>query len=122
MSLAEDKRFDSWKEIASFLGRDVRTVRRWEQERGLPIHRVPGEGRRVIFAYQSEIEAWLNAEHLPDKEIPTKELTREWPKHSKAQSHSLERSLHSFCLYRWDNPAPYLWRSESASWPPSNSN
>jgi len=76
MSFSEDKRFDSWKEIASFLGRDVRTVRRWEDERGLPVRRVPGEGRRTIFAYQSEIEAWLRAEHLSDKEISTKALSQ----------------------------------------------
>lgn len=83
MSLSEDKRFDSWKEIASFLGRDVRTVRRWEEERGLPVRRVPGEGRRTIFAYQSEIEAWLRAEHLSDKEISTKALSQNGPSTAK---------------------------------------
>ena len=31
-----NQRLDSWKEIAAFLGRDERTVRRWEKERGLP--------------------------------------------------------------------------------------
>ena len=30
-------RLDSWKEIARHLGRDVRTVMRWERERGLPV-------------------------------------------------------------------------------------
>ena len=35
-------RLDSWKAIAGHLGRDVRTVLRWEKERGLPVHRVPG--------------------------------------------------------------------------------
>ena len=62
MSQPQDRRFDSWKEIASYLGRDIRTVWRWEKERGLPVHRVPGDGRRAIFAYQSEIEAWLKAQ------------------------------------------------------------
>lgn len=67
MSQPQDRRFDSWKEIASYLGRDIRTVWRWEKERGLPVHRVPGDGRRAIFAYQSEIEAWLKgAERLSD--------------------------------------------------------
>ena len=42
MSLSEDRRFGSWKEIATFLDRDIRTVWRWEKERGLPVHRVPG--------------------------------------------------------------------------------
>ena len=33
-------RLDSWKEIAAFFGRAERTVKRWETERGLPVHRV----------------------------------------------------------------------------------
>lgn len=69
MPLSEEKRFDSWKEIACFLGRDIRTVRRWEAARGLPVHRVPGDGRRAIFAYQREIEAWLkSADRLSDND------------------------------------------------------
>jgi hypothetical protein len=28
----------SWKEIAAYLGRDVRTVQRWEKKEGLPVH------------------------------------------------------------------------------------
>ena len=65
MSVSEEKRFDSWKEIATFLGRDLRTVRRWEAERGLPVHRVPGNGRHAVFAYKSEIEAWLKSAEDP---------------------------------------------------------
>ncbi|MGP0099349.1 MAG: tetratricopeptide repeat protein [Terriglobales bacterium] len=52
-------RVDSWKEIAAFLGRDERTVRRWEKERSLPIHRLPGGGRGGVFAYTSELREWL---------------------------------------------------------------
>jgi len=40
------KRLDSWKEIAAFFGRAERTVKRWEAARGLPVHRLPGNGRR----------------------------------------------------------------------------
>src|ERR1700733_9708452 len=54
-----EKRLDSWKEIAAFFERDERTVRRWETERGLPIHRVPGSSRGVVFAYTNELEEWL---------------------------------------------------------------
>jgi hypothetical protein len=59
VSRAEDTRFGSWKEIASYLDRDLRTVRRWEKERELPVHRVPGGGRACVYAYASEIDAWL---------------------------------------------------------------
>lgn len=53
------KRLDSWKEIATFLGRAERTVKRWETERGLPVHRVPGGGRSAVFAYTNELADWL---------------------------------------------------------------
>ncbi len=52
-------RLDSWKEIAAFFGRDERTVRRWEKERGLPAHRVPGGERGGVFAYTDELREWL---------------------------------------------------------------
>jgi hypothetical protein len=52
-------RLDSWKEIAAYLERDVRTARRWEKERGLPVHRVPGGERGAVFAYRPELDAWL---------------------------------------------------------------
>lgn len=54
-----DGRLDSWKAIAEYLGRDIRTVMRWEVERKLPIRRVPGGRGRTVFAFQSEIDAWL---------------------------------------------------------------
>ena len=36
-------RLDSWKEIAAYLGRGIRTVQRWEREEGLPVHRIAHE-------------------------------------------------------------------------------
>lgn len=54
------RRIDSWKEIAAFFGRDERTVRRWEKERSLPVHRIPGE-RGGVFAYTDELTHWLNS-------------------------------------------------------------
>ena len=59
MAPADDVRFDSWGEIAQHLRRDIRTVRRWEKEAGLPVHRVPGRKHRSVFAYQSEIDSWM---------------------------------------------------------------
>ncbi|HUS05064.1 MAG TPA: hypothetical protein VMZ52_02120 [Bryobacteraceae bacterium] len=55
---ASDDLLDSWKEIASFLGKGVRTVMRWEKTEGLPVHRHLHERRSSVFAYKSEIEAW----------------------------------------------------------------
>jgi tetratricopeptide (TPR) repeat protein len=55
------KRLDTWKEIGAFFGRDERTVKRWENTRGLPVHRVPGEGRANVYAYTGELTAWLQS-------------------------------------------------------------
>lgn len=59
MQQLSNERFDSWKEIASYLGRDLRTVRRWEKSKGLPVHRVPGGARAAVFAFRGEIDSWL---------------------------------------------------------------
>ena len=55
-----ERRLDSWKEIAAFFGRDERTVRRWEKENVLPVHRVPGGSKGRVFAYESELRRWLS--------------------------------------------------------------
>jgi len=51
-------RLESWKEIAGYLNRSVRTVRRWEGQEGLPVHRLQHESRGSIYAFKSELEAW----------------------------------------------------------------
>ena len=55
-----ERRLDSWKDIARFFGRDERTVRRWEKENALPVHRVPGGAKGRVFAYESELRRWLS--------------------------------------------------------------
>ncbi len=47
----------SWKEISSHFGVSVRSVQLWEEERGLPVHRMPGIKGRV-YAYEDELDAW----------------------------------------------------------------
>ena len=50
---------NGWNEIASSLRQRVHTVRRWEREDGLPVHRT-GQGRDVsVFAFPDEILQWL---------------------------------------------------------------
>lgn len=53
-----DERLESWKEIAAYLGRSVRTVIRWEQTEGLPVHRHQHEKKSSVYAFPSEIDAW----------------------------------------------------------------
>jgi TolB-like protein len=66
---------DSWKEIAVYLKRDVRTVMRWEQTRGLPVHRLPGGS--AVHAFRSELDLWRNCGlRIVDKPEPA-ERSRE---------------------------------------------
>lgn len=60
----QSRRLDSWKEIAEYLGRDVRTATRWEAE-GMPLHRVPGGKGRSVFAFTNEIDAWMAGGQAP---------------------------------------------------------
>jgi Tol biopolymer transport system component len=55
---ALEGRLDSWKQIAAYLGRGVRTVQRWEREEGLPVHRLAHEKRGSIYARRGELAAW----------------------------------------------------------------
>ncbi len=52
------KHLDSWKDIAAYLGRNVRTCRNWERDLGLPVHRLEGSPKSHVFAYSGEIDAW----------------------------------------------------------------
>jgi TolB-like protein len=53
------QRLDSWKAIAEYLKRDVRSVQRWERSLGLPVHRVSGEKGGVVFAFTAELDRWF---------------------------------------------------------------
>ena len=55
---APGDRLDSWKEIASYLKKGIRTVQRWERTEGLPIHRLGQDGAGSVFAYKSELDTW----------------------------------------------------------------
>ena len=52
------KTLESWKQIAAYLERSERTVRRWEASEGLPVHRFGHQKHDTVFAYRHEIEAW----------------------------------------------------------------
>src|SRR5215467_4272596 len=68
--VSQGGRLDSWKEIAAYLGRSERTVRRWEDQEGLPVHRLAHEKRGSVYAYRSELDAWWNSrkEEIADEE------------------------------------------------------
>lgn len=64
------RRLKTWKEIASFIGCDARTARRWEDSRGLPVRRYPNSSRSAVYAYESELRAWLESGMRIDAPTP----------------------------------------------------
>jgi len=59
-SFANSGVLNSWKEIASYLGRGVRTVQRWEHDSALPVHRPKGKDRSAVLALREELDQWLH--------------------------------------------------------------
>ncbi len=58
---APEKRLDSWKEIASYVNRDVTTVQRWEKREGMPVHRHVHATRGSVYALTDELDAWAES-------------------------------------------------------------
>lgn len=54
-----EKKLVSWKEIAAHLGREVRTVQRWEKTEALPVHRHEHQKKSTVYAYASELDEWI---------------------------------------------------------------
>ena len=54
----ERRVLESWKAIASYLGRTEKTCRKWERELGLPIHRLDDSAKAHVFAYADELDRW----------------------------------------------------------------
>ncbi len=60
---------NSWKEIAAYLGRGVRTAQRWEHDLQLPVHRPKGTDRSAVLAFPAELDDWLQRAPLRDDAI-----------------------------------------------------
>ena len=56
----QDRKFlHSWKDISNYTGQGIRTLQRYELERGFPVHRPAGKNRSAVLAFSDEIDAWL---------------------------------------------------------------
>jgi hypothetical protein len=64
----------SWKEVAAYVGRGVRTVQRWEADCGMPVHRPRGKSRSAVLAFADEIDKWLRSD--TNSALQTPELIR----------------------------------------------
>jgi len=49
----------SWKDIARYMGKGVRTVQRWEQDFGLPVRRPKGSSKKAVLARPRDLDAWV---------------------------------------------------------------
>jgi hypothetical protein len=95
-------RLDSWKEIASYLRKGERTVRRWERTEGLPVYRHTHQKQATVYAFRSELDVWLakRGDH-PDKQV---ECARALP---------VERGGGRHIPTTWRSPDFYLsWRKK----------
>jgi TolB-like protein/Tfp pilus assembly protein PilF len=82
---------DSWKEIATYVKRDVSTVQRWEKREGMPIHRHVHDKRGSVYAFSSELDAWLQTRRLRLEE-EEKDPSAEPPVHAEGD-HGSRRIL-----------------------------
>src|SRR5579872_1657646 len=79
------ERLESWKEIAAYLGREVRTVQGWEKTEGLPIHRHQHARQGSVYAFRSELDAWREGRKQSPEEtvtsavpVPAEPMHRQW--------------------------------------------
>src|SRR5580704_16081995 len=61
---ASEDRLDSWKEIAAYLNRDVKTVQRWEKREAMPVHRHQHDRMGSVYASRAELDAWTQTRNL----------------------------------------------------------
>lgn len=59
-----EDRLDSWKEIAAYLGRGIRTVQRWERQEGLSVDRLAHDMRGSVYAQRDELTAWWESRRV----------------------------------------------------------
>ena len=70
------RRLNGWKEFGAYFQKNERTVKRWEQ-RGLPVHRLPGGANTAVFAYAYELETWLSGSRSQNAAEVIEEPARE---------------------------------------------
>jgi len=55
----------SWKEVAAYLGKGVRTVQRWETRLGMPVRRPDNSKSGIIQVSREELDRWLESRWSP---------------------------------------------------------
>src|SRR5579884_202744 len=60
------ERLESWKQIAFYLNKQIRTVQRWEKTEDLPVRRHVHGKMGSVYAYKHEIDEWRAKRELAD--------------------------------------------------------
>ena len=60
----------SWKDIARYMGKGVRTVQRWEMDFGLPVRRPQGSNKKAVLARPRDLDAWVALRCASRAELP----------------------------------------------------
>ncbi len=94
------KTLESWKQIAAYLERSERTVRRWEARDGMPVHRRGHQKQDTVFAFRHEIEAWHQLRTKYPGRIPEDEV-RQFQPESSANAYlvdhdAITRTMHLY--------------------------
>ena len=91
---------NSWKEIAEFLDRGVRTVQRWERDLRMPVHRIGTGKRSPVYATIPELKFWLataDVERVQQPQTPKLRTNSNRPieqsRRLLAAAHDLAQSL-----------------------------
>lgn len=71
LPLSHGRVLHSWKEIATYMGRGVRTIQRYESKLGFPIRRPAGTPRSAVLAFSAEIDLWLDKSPMKTEAEPT---------------------------------------------------
>lgn len=67
------ERLVGWKAIAAYLGRDIRTVQRWEQAEHLPVHRLEHQRQGSAYAFRAELDEWQRRRSTDPVPVPATE-------------------------------------------------
>ena len=67
---SDQVRLESWKAIANYLNRSVRTVRRWESSEKMPVYRIRHKKGFSVYAYRSDLDAWRQGQRAAFPESP----------------------------------------------------
>ena len=100
-----------WKDIASYFGRSIRSVQRWEREFGLPVHRIRAVDGQTVYAIRVELEEWRKSRDLAKLEPEDEESQANGHADDSLPGTSLEHSSTA----NGQPPTRSTWRKAAAA-------